>query len=190
MTTARAVATRTCANVSIAGSHMPSTPIEANMASVVTALRTPLTTKAIAVSPSSVVNQGASTRNLLQRLEALHEDEVPDGLGDREDERRRVLDVVESALDPCEQPRLCAVRLREDGRDSECLGERNRADDHSDDRHGDDAQAPPSRSREVTPCRVGAVGGGLGRPVECHGHDHDRGAGQDGHAPDSSTGRS
>ena len=58
-----AVATRTCDSVSIASAQTPMTPISASIANVVIAGRRPETTSAISVSPPSVVNHGASTRN-------------------------------------------------------------------------------------------------------------------------------
>ena len=53
-------------------------PITPSIASVVSAGRSPLTTNAISVSPPSVVNHGASTRNCLQRQQQLLEDEDAD----------------------------------------------------------------------------------------------------------------
>ena len=98
MSTVNPVATSTCANVSIAGSHMPITPIAANMANVVTAGRTPLTTKAIAVTPSRVVSHGASTRNCISGWTSSTTMKFPERLREREHDRRRVLDVVEHCL--------------------------------------------------------------------------------------------
>ena len=57
------VATSTCESVSIAGSHMPRTPIEASIANVVSAGRRPESTNAMAVNPARVTSQGVSTRN-------------------------------------------------------------------------------------------------------------------------------
>ena len=108
ITTAISVATSTCESVSIASAQTPVTPIAPSITKVVIAGRSPETTNAISVSPSERGEPRCLDQELLQRQQQLLEDEDRRRLGDREDPRRRVLDVVEHALDAVEEPRLRA----------------------------------------------------------------------------------
>ena len=159
----------------------PITPIETSIASVViSAGRRPLTTNAIAVEPEqhheprrldeeAVAAAGARTATM----------KLPIGFVMCEDERRRVLDVVEHRLDLREQPVLRRpARTRRRRRRTRSRG-RPRAPT---------AAAAASVSRcsrrrlaSVTWRCAGSVrfGHRLGRAVERDRHDHDRGAGED-----------
>ena len=110
MITVSAVATSTCENVSIAFGHSPTSPTTKSISAAIAARRRPLSRNAIATSPASVDRPGRLDEEGAQRLDPVLHDEVAGRVRQvAEQERARVLDVVEPALHVV-RSQSCAVQ--------------------------------------------------------------------------------
>ena len=176
ITTVSTVATSTCDAVSMAELHSPITPISASIRKVVIAERRPLTTSEISVMPISVTGHGRLDEEVPERHEPVLDDVVADPARDLEQERVRVLDVVEHRLEPCQQP-VARRRARVVGTDAEQRARRRSSRSIATAvTSGGDAQSSPQLVGEMALGGIRALGHRLGDAIERHRHHHDHDA--------------
>ncbi len=140
--------------------------------------RRPLTASEMSVIPSERHGPRRLHEEVPEGNEPVLDDVVAEPARHPEQERVRVLDVVEHGLDPSEEP-VAGARARVVGADAEETRDRHHRDDRQARSDRGEAQLAPEIVRQVTAGRVGPLRDRLRHAVERHRHHDDDETGEE-----------